>query len=77
MEETALNENDFLLLVTSIVESGGRELEMSDALEDLGWDSLTNLSFIAKIDERLGTSVDADLLSNAVTIRDLFQFVSN
>jgi acyl carrier protein len=60
-----------------MTESTEREISMGTSLESLGWDSLTNLSFIAKIDEILGTSVDADLLSSALTVQDLFQFVAS
>lgn len=76
MKEPTLNEDSLLQLVSSLVEAGEGKLGMEDSLESLGWDSLTNLTFIAKVDELLGTHVDADLLSKAVTIRDLLQFVS-
>lgn len=71
-----MNEDSLLELVAELVESDRSHIQMDDSLESLGWDSLTNLTFIAKVDEILGTTVDADLLSRALTIRDLLQFVS-
>ena len=76
MKGPNLSEEDLLLLVASLVEAWEGKLRMEDSLESIGWDSLTNLTFIAKVDELLGTHVDADLLSKALTIRDLLQFVS-
>jgi acyl carrier protein len=60
-----------------MVELDDKELTLDSPLDSLGWDSLTSLTFISKVDELLGASVDADLLSRAVTVRDLFQFVTS
>ncbi len=72
-----MNEATFLQLIASLLDLEDQELSLDSPLDSLGWDSLTNLSFISKVDELLGASVDADLLSNAVTVRDLFKFVTS
>jgi acyl carrier protein len=49
---------------------------MSTKLDSIGWDSLSNLSLIAKLDELAGMQVDANLLMQAETIEDLFKLLS-
>lgn len=71
METEALLE-----LVASILEVEVRTVSLSDKLAEVDWDSLSNLSFIAEVDERLGVSIDADELANAETVADLQNLVS-
>lgn len=47
------------------------EVSATDSLEELGWDSLASLAFIAEIDERFGIQVDADQLVNTKSVGDL------
>lgn len=44
-------------------------------LADLGWDSLSNLSFIAEVDEQFSVSIDAAELAEAATVADLISLV--
>ena len=70
-------ENEALLeLVALILEVEEGTVALSDNLAEIDWDSLSNLSFIAEIDERLGVSIDADELANAETVADLQKLVS-
>jgi acyl carrier protein len=71
-----MQKEEFIKLVASVLEIGAIDLEMTSNLEVLGWDSLSSLTFIAKIDEAMQVSIDADSLSRAVTIQDLYLLVS-
>lgn len=66
-----MDEQTFLQLVAEILEVDAADVDLSGDLETLGWDSLSNISFIAEIDERVGVTVDPDALANAVTVADL------
>ena len=51
--------------------SGAGALSLDDELDDLGWDSLSIVEFIARVDVALGVTVDAQRLADCTTIRDL------
>ncbi|MDI6023762.1 acyl carrier protein [Leucobacter sp. UT-8R-CII-1-4] len=70
-----MDTQSFLDLVATILEVEAEKLSLTDNLFDIDWDSLSNISFIAEIDERLGLSIDADELANAATIADLKHLV--
>jgi len=70
MEESAV-----LALVEEILESESGSVSLSDSLEDLEWDSLSNISFIAEIDARLGVTIDAAELSKAASVADIIGLV--
>lgn len=61
----------FLELVAVILEVDSGTVSLDDNLESIEWDSLSNLGFIAEVDERAGVEIDADELAKAVTVRDL------
>ena len=66
-----MDEQTFLQLVADILEVDASEVDLGGDLETLGWDSLSNISFIAEIDERVGVTVDPDALAEAATVSDL------
>lgn len=66
-----MDEQTFLQLVADILEVDAAEIDLGGDLETLGWDSLSNISFIAEIDERVGVTVDPDALADAATVADL------
>jgi acyl carrier protein len=70
-----MKERDFLEMVAEIVQLDISSIEVATKLESIGWDSLSNLTFIAKIDEKLDQTLDADLISRAETVSDLFDLV--
>lgn len=67
-----MHKDDFLKIVAEVLEISSADVRMDSNLEALGWDSLSNLTFLAKIDELMQKSIDADLLSSAGTVEDLF-----
>ncbi|GAB3631134.1 hypothetical protein GCM10027421_04870 [Microbacterium shaanxiense] len=64
-----MNAEDLLKLVAGILEID--EVTLDGDLDDLGWDSLSNLSFIAEVDDATGVTIDADKLAEAKTVADL------
>ncbi|MFD6700689.1 MULTISPECIES: acyl carrier protein [unclassified Microbacterium] len=69
-----MEQNELLALVAEILEI--ESVQPTDDLLDKGWDSLSNLTFIAEVDERVGVAVDADRLTRAVTVADLLPLTS-
>lgn len=66
-----MDETTFLNLVAEILETDVADVKLSDELDELGWDSLSNISFIAEVDEAVGVTIDADDLAKAGTVADL------
>lgn len=66
-----MDEQTFLQLVADILEIDAADVDLSGDLDTLGWDSLSNISFIAEIDERVGVTIDPDALADAATVADL------
>lgn len=66
-----MDETTFLNLVAEILETDVADVKLSDELDELGWDSLSNISFIAEVDEAVGVTIDADDLAKAATVADL------
>lgn len=65
----------FIELIAEILEVEPNSVSFSDVLDDIDWDSLSNISFIAEIDTVLGQSIDADELTRASTVADLYSLV--
>ncbi len=72
-----MEERDFISLVEEILEVDPGTVTMADSLDDIEWDSLSNISFIAEIDARIGAPIDADQLSKANTVTDLYAIVQD
>ena len=45
-------------------------------LDELGWDSMAELSFISIADDRLGVQLSAKALANCTTVADLMRLVN-
>ena len=71
-----MNQDELLEMVAEILEVEPGTVTLTDRLEDIDWDSLSNISFIAEVDTRLGAALDADELANAATVEDLFALVN-
>ncbi|WP_053354037.1 acyl carrier protein [Leucobacter musarum] len=68
-----MEKNSLLQLVAEILEVDA--VSETESLENQGWDSLANLSFIAEADMRAGIEINADELADAQTVEDLFALV--
>lgn len=72
-----MDQTEFLRIVTEILEVDAGSVALDDRLDDLGWDSLSNISFIAEVDTVAGVTVGADELAEAVTVADLHRLVQD
>lgn len=66
---------EFIALAEEILEVDSGTLDLENSLDDIDWDSLANISFIAEIDARVNRSIDAERLSHAETLADVFALV--
>ncbi|MCE7480328.1 acyl carrier protein [Microbacterium profundi] len=66
-----MDEKAFLELVAEILEVDVADVNLTDELEEIGWDSLANISFIAEIDDAIGVEINADELAKVKTVADL------
>lgn len=71
-----MDEKTFLQTVADILEAEVESVSLEANLDDLGWDSLSNISFIAEVDEKAGLTIDADQLAEAELVSDLYALVS-
>ena len=72
-----MDHSTVIALVEEILEAEAGTVSAADSLAELDWDSLSNLSFIAEIDARLGVSIDASDLSEATTVSDIIALVDH
>lgn len=72
-----MEQGEFIALVEEILEVDAGTVSMTDRLEAIDWDSLSNISFIAEIDDRLNVSMEADRLAASSSVGDLYALVQN
>lgn len=70
-----MEEIEFMQLIEDTLEVDAGTVKLADVLDDIDWDSLANISFIAEVDNRFGVSVDSEQLAKSITIADLFDVV--
>lgn len=72
-----MNVQEFLQTMAEDIIETDQELTMDTALSDIEeWDSLALVSFIAMANTN-GKSLNQETIKNAVTVRDLYEFVKN
>ena len=71
-----MNEVELRELVAKILVLEASAISLNSNLQALGWDSLSNLSFISEIDDKLNKQVSAEKLGNAETVNDLMQLLN-
>lgn len=59
-----------LELLADILDMDAADISPEMKLAELGWDSVTALSFIAMVDEEFGKEVKGAQIKNFVTIQD-------
>ena len=70
-----MKEKELIGIIAEITGIAPTSIGMEAKLEDLRWDSLSTLSFLAKIEQVLGETVDADKLTKAKTVSDIFALI--
>lgn len=71
-----MDQQELIALVEEILEVDPGTVSMSDDLENLGWDSLANITFIAEVDEKIGRTVGSSALADCSSVSDLWQLVA-
>jgi acyl carrier protein len=66
-----VNEEKLILLVSEILEIDPNTLNLEDDIVSLGWDSLSVLSLMSKIDGDQDMKLDAELIGTAKSVKDL------
>ena len=66
-----MSEADLIALVEEILEVQPGTVSVTDDLEELGWDSLSNLTFLSIADDRFGVTIDPKDLARAERPADL------
>jgi acyl carrier protein len=66
-----MDEADFRGMLEEILEIDSGTVSMDARLEDLDFDSLSTLSFISEVDNRLGVTIEASRIAGAETPSDL------
>lgn len=65
--------NDFINLIKEAFEIEDRMLDMADRFKEFDeWDSLTQLTLIAELDEKFGVVIKMDDFKNITTLQDLY-----
>jgi acyl carrier protein len=67
-----MEKNELRRIAAKSLEIDETLIQDSSNLEDLGWDSLVQLSFISDLDSTYSVRVDALALSAVETFHDLF-----
>jgi acyl carrier protein len=70
-----MDKKEFMSELSSCLEIQG-ELNGTEYLTKLDWDSMKALSFVALVDELYGISVTGDEISKCKTVNDLIAIVS-
>lgn len=71
-----MNKVEFVNLVEDVLEEDQGKLKGPELLEDVGWDSITFMSFIAKVDSELGVTLAPAKITECKTIDDLVGLVA-
>ncbi len=63
-------------LLEELVEEDEGALSPEDEMVDIGWDSITLMGFIAKVDELFGKTLTPQSVADCVTVGDVVQLVN-
>jgi acyl carrier protein len=72
-----MDNTTFIALVEEILEVAAGTVGMGDFLEEIEWDSLASITFIAEIDSEVGVRIDPQKLAEGVLVSDLFALVTD
>ena len=71
-----MKKSEFVNLIEDVLEEDLNTLNGSESLDDVGWDSLTFVSFIAKVDSELGVTLAPAKIAQCKIVNDLVELVS-
>ena len=68
---------EFLNLIEDILEEDRGSYDGSESLEDVGWDSITFMSFITSVDTQLGLTLAPSDVVQCQTVDDLVKIAGD
>jgi len=71
-----MNKVEFVNLIEDVLEEDKGTLKGPEVLEDVGWDSMTFMGFIAKVDSELGVTLAPAKIAECKNVDDLVGLVS-
>lgn len=71
-----MTEESFIALIEEVLEVDPGTVSLGSTMEELDWDSLSNLSLIAVLDSEHNIAIGAQALQEAVSVNDLFTLIS-
>ena len=71
-----MDQHELIALVEEILEVDPGTVSITDDLDELGWDSLANITFIAEVDERTGRTIGSTALADCSRVSELWQLVA-
>ena len=71
-----MTEESFIALIEEVLEVDPGTVSLESTLEELDWDSLSNLSLIAVLDSEHNITIGAQALQEAATVNELFTLIS-
>lgn len=72
-----MDQNEFLVLAAEILEVEESEVTLDSSLDDIDWDSLANISFIAEIDSKLNKLINPEELNKCESLSDVYTLINN
>lgn len=72
-----MNETEFISLIEEVLEIEPGIIDFSKSLDDIDWDSLSNLTLISLLDSQFDTQVGAQQLQDATTLRELYVLINS
>lgn len=72
-----MTKDEFLDLIAEVLEVEKATLAISMSLEELEWDSLSNLTLISLLDSQFGKQIGAQQLQDALSLSELFELVNS
>jgi acyl carrier protein len=70
-----MEQSEFIRLVEETLEVDAGTVALAHNLDDIDWDSLANIGFIAEVDTRFGVSMDSERLAKSETVEDLYELL--
>lgn len=72
-----MNETEFISLIEEVLEIEPGIVDFSKSLDEIEWDSLSNLTLISLLDSQFDTQVGAQQLQEATTLRELYNLINS
>lgn len=72
-----MKRSEFINAIEELLEEDLGTYDGSEPLEDVGWDSITFMSFITMVDTKLGKTLSPNDVTPCVTVGDLADLVKD